>query len=444
MNKLYITILCLVLLALGACSDNLFGSSGSSGKGSCVKGKDIDCWIIEAEERFRGGHFEDAYKAYEEVINIDSTRSVGYYGMAKSGLWMWGLNVFSVFDTFKDRGAEKETKEMIKFLQEEVPTKTLNNYFQGAKKALKALEELDRREALGLSDMEYSINDFNPGFFISKLLHTLLSSMVFDAWGNGCIFKNTNEVVPDPIAYGCNSSTLIGSNLNIGFILTIGEDGMPVLNLDALFNSNGTVDQDDIDALNARLGDLSGGLGDLADFLGTDSDDQDFQESLSEFKDYSSFYVLQDGKDNDGDGCIDEEIMFNGKTFDADNDYISGEDSRFVPTACWVCGDKSTYPYECTYNLTDCSYDTYTKRHDDDYFIMTIKQVDDIIDTTVVYFAATKPDFWATGFSMLSRTERNELKRKSQTECWSEQRRRDEIGGCWNWNIDHTESLKCE
>jgi hypothetical protein len=478
--------LALLVLALAACSENLFGSPGSGGGKSNCEDKDVNCWVIEAEERFRGGNFEGSYKAYEHIIvNIDSSLSVGYYGMAKAGLWWWGFTTFNLVDTFKDTDLDSDDAQgLLTFFQEEIGKDALNNYLQATKRSVKALEELNRRDTLTvkdydfvagkckegrqcLSDMKYRIDDFNPALVLSKLIRKILGNIPFDTYKNGCIFGDPKELEGYPdieklsAKYGCDcyddingcpKGELRGPDYDIGHILSFDEEGMPKINLDSLFKSDGTLDEKDINDLNESLEYLSEDLSDLIDFLGEmgagdDEYREDLQANINEFKDYSSFYKLQDYKDNDGDGCIDEEIMFNGRTFDADRDGIVGEDSRFVPSDCWrlesdnniSCNNyNGQLPYKCIYDPDDCKtrfiIHPYKKREgrSDDYFIMTVDLnevgIKDTLD--VVYKPALEPSFWSASYlAILDKKAKSDLKIENQNAGMDI----NNIGGCWNW-----------
>ena len=135
MKKLYPLSLCLfALLALVACGENWYGSS--SGDGSDVKSLRID-----AENAFRDGKFKKSYEICEKIVRKDPTSSFGYYGMAKAGLWQYGISPLSVFSLIKP---EKEGE--CPFMGEDL--KTRNNYLQAMRKVFNALNELNRRDSL--------------------------------------------------------------------------------------------------------------------------------------------------------------------------------------------------------------------------------------------------------------------------------------------------------
>jgi hypothetical protein len=320
------------------------------------------------------------------------------------------------------------------------------------------LDTLKSREESGLSDKVYEIKDFNADRLISGLFYNVLGqTRAFDFFKNGCIFKRRDDVGGDNyntaltehgcdcyLENGCPGGKLISpkKDIDMNNLVSFDKDGMPILNVDALFNDDGTIDDEDIDMLNESLNTLPEDMDNFIKFLddvgGDTSDQEELQKNIEEFKEYSLFYVLQDKEDNDGDGCIDEEIMFNGKTFDADGDGLTGEDSRFVPSNCWrLKNDISTscdkyngsLPYECIYDPNDCKsripIHPYEKRQTNDYFIMTVGLNENGIKDTlnVVYYPATQPGFWSGDYS-------DKEKKRENHNAGNDLHG---FGGCWGW-----------
>jgi len=134
MKKLYTLSLCLfALLVLGACGENWYGSS--SGGSSDVKSLRLD-----AENAFREGKYETSFNICKKITEIDPTSSFGYYGMARAGLWQYGINPLNIF------GIIKTKEDECPFMGEDV--KTRNNYLQAMRKVFNSLTELDRRDSL--------------------------------------------------------------------------------------------------------------------------------------------------------------------------------------------------------------------------------------------------------------------------------------------------------
>jgi len=134
MKKLYTLSLCLfALLVLVACGENWYGS-GSGG------GSDVKSLRLDAENAFRDGKYETSFNICKKITEIDPTSSFGYYGMARAGLWQYGINPLNIF------GIIKTKEDECPFMSEDI--KTRNNYLQAMRKVFNSLTELDRRDSL--------------------------------------------------------------------------------------------------------------------------------------------------------------------------------------------------------------------------------------------------------------------------------------------------------
>ena len=502
------------LLIFWACSENLFGSSGAQG-GNCDN-KNLDCLQIEAEELFRAGKYKDSYKTYEKIVNKDSNshadpkRSVGYFGMAKAGLWWDSVTIFNFMGLSGSKDLDgSDPTEIAKFFQDKVPVETQNKYLQGTKKADKALRELNRRDSLTeiyynfldekkdsltdlfgktycskklckdtltksevfplnkgeefpLSDMKYRRTFFSTGYAVSALLRTILGSMIFDFGGNGCIFKfSEKKSIINPKEYGCDKNPLEPDiDWDIDYLFTFGEDGMIQVDLLKIYDDlvenpklveflNDRSDSltNDLEKLIDIVGSITGGVYEAGDTTVTQDS---LQKQLNDFKDYALFVRLNDGIDNDGDGCIDEELAVNGKAYDVDGDGLYGEDLRIIPVLqpdawdCYCDCSEQEYSQECLNKcpLKICTfYPKPPSGKKDDYFIMNIiKHTEEEADTIVRAAWSLVSGFWADEFRNIEDgMARNEFKKEIQVEkdkngntrCWPLEERKRRLGGCW-------------
>ncbi|MCL2102121.1 MAG: hypothetical protein FWH22_10470 [Fibromonadales bacterium] len=468
MNKLILT-LCFALLTLVSCSDNLFGSPGGSGKSDCKQ--DAECWRIEAEELFRKAEYEKSYKAYEKITQIDSKRSVGWFGMAKAGMWRWRVTPFNITSMSKDF-KDLEPLEMIQKLE----IIERNRYLQGAKNAYRALDTLNRRDSLTelwldagkvpptgseeeefpMSDMEYRIKNLSFSFLLSKTLYDVLGSPVFDAFGYGCIYDSRPS---DYIAYGCDSYP----SMSKSYMLDFDDNGNFMLDLEAFKDL--LKSEEDLEGavvqINEILDNLENNLNELIDFISIFSDDSndedELQKQIEDFKGYALFYQLNRGVDNDGDGCIDEELIFNEKVYDVDGDELQGENARilfFPPSppapSPWECINiPGTVPNECIMRNVPRYSDANgnpvihnMKSNDDDWFIMTITgNAEGAIDTIIRVSWSLEENGFIRGPSYDNKEIRKEVQtekdKNGRTVCWSLADRQNEIGGCWhNYDAD--------
>jgi hypothetical protein len=355
MNKIHIAILCFAVAALMSCSDNLFGSSSA---GSC--GKDIKCLRLEAENAFRSSNYEKSYDIYKKIVEIDTTASVGYFGMAQVGLWWRGINPFDIF-RFTD--LDKLEDGEIPFRNDSIEVQ--NRYYQGMTLAYNALNELNRRDSLTalyelqyngnipdnlrLSDREYKPSAYRGGLLISKTIKTMLN--VFDINNDGCItskddFPGDNEWESSKWNCDCNSKPKSKNIYGIekecrGYYydksLALNPDGgidteqiLEELNkeLEDFYQKqlNSTAPTElppDIGDINGKIDDFQDNMDELMGMLG----EGDWHAEIIKYNDYASFYKVGTRLDEDGDGCFDEELL---NKQDNDGDGITGEDARLA------------------------------------------------------------------------------------------------------------------
>ncbi len=181
------------------------------------------------------------------------------------------------------------------------------------------------------------------------------------------------------------------------------------------------------DELNAKLENMGDAIGSmdvgsfLGDFAGAEdttggASDSSQTADYTEFSDVLIFYRFQDQKDNDGDGCIDEEIRDN---IDNDGDGFIDEDLRLVDTDLFDNDMNGTH--ETSLPIPDtqealASDSTYL------LFLYDNTQEDSI-----------KVDFWGP------HAKSKEWKLKAATDSTLTLRElKDSIGGCWN-NYDATQ-----
>jgi hypothetical protein len=402
-----------MLLALAACSENLFGSPGNS---NC--GKDIKCLRLDAENAFRNGEYANAYNIYSKIVNIDSTASAGYFGMAKAGLWMKGINPFSVFAQVKT-GTEE-----IAFMND-FPSDQ-NKFYQGMRFIAPALHELEHRDSITahydyhkrslsgwdtifvrtmdsvswvravdtngfvianiniidnedgkdktyeiplfeklrkfrdkycndgkncsgvpLSDREYSYNTYSIGLLITTVSETILKSL--DTNKDGCIAKrcpkdedNCRKYNPGEleslqkwINWGCDKQSSYSYDLSLN--LTVNENGEFEVDINQLLEDMQLEEfyekqrndpkaelpidiqdfNDKMDEFNESIYDLISVMGGFKDKGSGENIPFGLESEMGGYKDYSKFYKVGTHIDEDGDGCIGEDIM-DGQDNDGD------------------------------------------------------------------------------------------------------------------------------
>lgn len=339
---------------------NVFNPSGE-GEGGQTQG----ALMAEGEALFRQMDYLGAQAAFEAAIKQDSGNSLAYYGYSKSVMRYWNVsaaNLLSEVDGAKSGsipfiGADdwtltrylKSTSKVRKALATMTLRDTLTRWYHytldpkskayvrdaDAAKRAAFMQEYWAKAELGLpgyyKKSQFPLSDLKLGYqkviadfgfveVVYALAHMrdlngddsigsqddLIKKLAFNTEGGGFKVENLADIQKDLVDNPEQVEQL--NNL--------------ISNLSSGLTSASTV----IDLLGPALLGQQGGGADTAN-LGKDVT-ADLDSLLTNLGDASGFYKFGDFRDNDGDGCVDEEIL-DGKDNDADG--FSDEDARIIP-----------------------------------------------------------------------------------------------------------------
>ncbi len=272
---------------------NLFDPS----ENVAVKSSDTDMLVIEGQARFRDEDYEKAAEYFSAAIRNDSTRSEAWFGLSKANLYRNGGDPFELLLLF-------EGDESIPLMS--LDSSEIERHYASILGALVPLRELIRRDTLTrndparrLSDRKVSYSNFSASYAILEFAYTILKFR-----------KSTNTNVT--LSLRDDGSLEIDANELYAKALD-----------DSLFASRFNTDMDTLGSDLQRL--VNNVFPELSGIL----DDSTFIDSTANTVEHSIlFYRLGDGIDNDGDGCVDEEIL---DGIDNDGDGLIDEDLRLVP-----------------------------------------------------------------------------------------------------------------
>lgn len=262
-----------------------------------VKSSDTDMLIIEGQARFRDEDYEKAAGYFSSAIRNDSTKSEAWFGLSKANLYRNGGDPFELL-LLLDSDASIPLMDL--------DSAEVERHYSSIYSALVPLRELVRRDtltrnnpALKLSDRNVSYSNFSASYAILEFAYTILrfrkgsnSDVELSLRDDGSVEIDASELYDKALA-----DPLLASRFNADMD-TLGDD------------------------LKRLVQDI---LPELSDIL----DDSTFFDSTASTVEYSIlFYRLGDTIDNDGDGCIDEEIL---DGIDNDGDGLIDEDLRLVP-----------------------------------------------------------------------------------------------------------------
>jgi len=347
----------LTLAAFLVAGCNIFNPSGS-GEG----GVSADALLEEGENLLRERDYEGSMNAFRKAIEKDSANSLAYYGYAKATIRFYAINASSILTEVD----QEKTGNAIPFLTD--GEEKLTRYLQATSKIRKTLGEMTRRDTLTRwwayardSGSRAATNDANR----DKRIAFIRDFMDQGKQGRSGFYPEDRFPLSDRalryenivVDYGfiemlyslvhlrdLDQNDTIDSRDDLLTKLSFKSEGG--FKLDSLANIAAELETDSVSRnnLNHLIQNVQSGLGSATDVLKLLSGNTQTGDSLSNQSLTNSvsgnvsgiidslgssigFYQFGDGKDNDGDGCIDEEIL-DGK--DNDGDGVIDEDARVI------------------------------------------------------------------------------------------------------------------
>lgn len=320
----------LTLLGLGAC--NLFNPSGEGE----LDGDAADL-VAVGEARMRDRDFQGAYDAFSKALASDPSASLAWHGLSKASVARDSLPVTELIRRAQDLGA-LEAGDKMPFLTESDSVK--NRFFRPLLRLQAILTAFRKRDSLGLTDRVYRYQRSETDLLIAANLGLILKL--------GDLNRDTLFDSRDNLLKGAFDSLGSGgikpSAISADSFLTTGANGTP--------DTTGSVSPQKVADFNVFLGSMSEDIESnravLKDAIkasakppatttdSTDSttttpqEDEDLNAKIDNFLENAGgaivFWKLNDSLDNDGDGCIDEDVW--GDKMDNDGDGIVDEDAR--------------------------------------------------------------------------------------------------------------------
>jgi hypothetical protein len=282
MKKCYWIYFATISFLLGSC--NLFNPSGEGTAPSSADGL-----IAYGQSKLDANEWDEAISAFQKAIEKDSTKSLAYYGLSKAAAFKHDLKDFALLGELEKEGNDVPFSDL--------DTNVATEYLQGTNIITEILGTLVERDTTPNIPMDGRIRarsvTLDYGFL--SLLNTLMR------------IKDTNG---DSVINGKDDANLVNDLL----ALVDGGDGVQL-------------DSQKAESANRLLEELSNGSQDASDALSALSGSlgEDVQEQIdSNNVRFATFYKFGDQKDNDGDGCVDEELQ---DGLDNDGDGLVDEDS---------------------------------------------------------------------------------------------------------------------
>ncbi|MEO7423747.1 MAG: hypothetical protein ABI036_01090 [Fibrobacteria bacterium] len=303
-----------------------------------IEADTADQHILEGQADLQKARYPDALKEFTSAIDLDSSKSEGYYGAAKASLLEQHINMFQLMQSFQENDGKS-----IPFLGE--PDSVKDRIYVANRGINKYLTPLVELEKAGKSDGKITSLRFSADYALSSAIEAVLSLADFNGDGrinakdnilNGIIdFTDPSKLNPDSIM--ANLADLKNDTAKIQAL-----NGLLEKSQDLLAKSDKAIDL----FLNGVLGkqdSLAGGTCAAADTLCQQAQsglqgaktEQVGDSAITQVKKFIQdagstmiIYKVFDKQDNDGDGCLDEELL---DGIDNDGDGKIDEDSRGAP-----------------------------------------------------------------------------------------------------------------
>jgi hypothetical protein len=343
-------------LILAAC--NVFNPSGEG-----QTGESRNAQLTEGENQFRAQDYLTAQETFAAAIASDSTNSMAYYGYSKAVMRYWQVNA----STLLTEVSKAQDKSGIPFITAD--DWTITRYLQATSRVRLALGIMTHRDTL----TRWYYYSLDPASTAARKDPLAAQRIAFikaywekaDKGFKGYYRKSefplsdlrmaSSKIIADfgfvELIYAVthlrdlNGDNTINSDDNLLKKLTFSTTGgFQVENLKDIADSLDTPEKKE--QFNNLIQNVASGLSSAATVLdllapalatqggATDSANlsksvtQNMDSVITSLGDAVTFYQFGDSRDNDGDGCIDEEIP-DGK--DNDDDGLTDEDARLKP-----------------------------------------------------------------------------------------------------------------
>ncbi len=282
--------------------------------------------LLEGQLALQRAEYTQAKFQFEAALKIDSTKSEGYYGAAKAALLEQHINMFALLQSFQNNDGKS-----IPFLGE--PDTIKNKVYVANRQVNQFLGLLIKREENSKSDKKVSAKQISADYALATTIQAVLSLADFN--GDGYINEKDNLLTG---IIDFSDPTKLQPDSIMKNLAALKNDTAKIQALNALLDKSGELLNQSSSAIDLLVSALSGDPNSASAVCPKDSTcpqipkdkigDSAAVQVKSFIKSAGStmlIYKIYDGKDNDGDGCIDEEIL---DGIDNDGDGYIDEDNR--------------------------------------------------------------------------------------------------------------------
>jgi hypothetical protein len=316
----------LALVASGLLSSCNFFNPDATGS---YPTDDADALVDQGQRALQDERFSEAYADFARALQLDSTKSLAYHGLAKAEMGKDSFSIAQVVDlalSLKGVGSDSLLVKLVDWTDSlgygwdtsysrTDSTSRMSHLYRPLLRVASIYNRLYTRDSSGHLD----------GVFPSRLVDT--ERVTIKAYSKYFTLIDAN------------ADTVITKNeLSTLRLLSSMSTGSVNINLDSLGSkmdsATGDLDSTTTSTINAILSNAASISSDtallnkIASVSGASSSGLDSTTSsyISQLGTATNFYLINDDLDNDGDGCVNEEIF--GDSVDNDGDSLVEEDGR--------------------------------------------------------------------------------------------------------------------
>lgn len=306
------------MVVVGAC--NIFNPSGTGDE----KDTTADDFVQSGQEALRELRFQDAFNAFSTALALDSNKSLAWHGLAKATLGKDSFDIAALVDIADTIGKLGDNEKLDYLLS--LGDTGITKIYRPLMRVASIYDRFRVRDSLGRTDKVFG----------TRLILTELTTLVNNRSYFLLIDANRDTVVQRGEMAGLKMMSIASGGLEISPEKLVKDGGLDSVtgalpdstrdNINGILMNVTTITQD-TNILNQLLAGASGdGGSSTGGSQATEELNKEAKSFIQKLGSSTSFFLINDTLDNDGDGCPNEEMF--GDSLDNDGDGLKDEDGR--------------------------------------------------------------------------------------------------------------------